>query len=245
MYGGGLGYTDDEASPPEYVKHPFMVMEYMTNKSLAHLLFAEKSKLSLDQIMKMSHGVLSALMYLHAHKPSIVHRDLKPENILLDEHMVPKLIDFGLAKVKLESMRVSTAIRGSVEWMAPEQLAGDCTSKIDLYSFGLCLYAMATNERPFDPTMNPFQMTTALREGLVRYTLPAEFPEGLGRFLSLCLARSPHDRPTAHQALQQLMKLAKQLSIRLTDDDDEEVLELPESKVALTACLAIITRCFA
>lgn len=50
VYGGGLGYMDDESSPPEFVDHPFMVMEFMTNKSLAHLVFAERATLTLQQV---------------------------------------------------------------------------------------------------------------------------------------------------------------------------------------------------
>ncbi|KAG8054598.1 hypothetical protein GUJ93_ZPchr0001g30227 [Zizania palustris] len=79
-----------------------------------------------------------------------VHCDIKPENILLDDSFVPKVADFGLAKLIAgrELSRVLTTARGTVGYIAPEWIAGTAiTAKVDVFSYGMTLFEIVSGRR--------------------------------------------------------------------------------------------------
>jgi hypothetical protein len=90
----------------------------------------------------------------YAHSRSIVHRDLKPANILLTSDGVPKIADFGLAKILSEDQGVmhTGAILGTPSYVAPEQGAGkgrEIGPTSDVYALGAILYELLTGRPPF------------------------------------------------------------------------------------------------
>src|SRR5438552_779310 len=87
-------------------------------------------------------------------------RDMKPENIMLTPQDVGfdlvRVIDFGIARVeesKLAPVTIVTSTKGSIFYIAPEQLAGNIaqTPAVDIYSFAIVVYEMLTGKRPFEP----------------------------------------------------------------------------------------------
>lgn len=98
----------------------------------------------------------------HAHRNLIVHRDLKSGNILVTAEGVPKLLDFGIAKLLLPSAAdgthegstvVPTLVALTPEYASPEQLRGErVTTATDVYSLGVLLYELLAGQRPF-PTV--------------------------------------------------------------------------------------------
>jgi len=133
-----FGYCDEG-------EHRLLVYEYMTNGSLASLLFGI-TRPDWNQRVQIAFGIARGLMYLHEEcSTQIIHCDIKPQNILLDEFYTPRISDFGLAKLLVaEQTRVArTNIRGTVGYFAPEWFSrASITVKVDVYSFGVLLLEM-------------------------------------------------------------------------------------------------------
>jgi serine/threonine-protein kinase len=138
---------------------PFLVMELLEGETLRQRLTSE-GPLSASDALHVLRGVCLALSAAHAH--GLVHRDLKPENIFLQRHesgIVPKVLDFGLAKAfdtgaGLERATASGSsaglLIGTLEYMAPEQVAGDAvTPSWDLWALTVIAYEILTGSHPF------------------------------------------------------------------------------------------------
>ncbi|XP_027072135.1 rust resistance kinase Lr10-like [Coffea arabica] len=103
-----------------------LVYDYMPNGSLDKLIFSNSQNghpLSWKQTCEIAKGVARGIEYLHQGcNMQILHFDIKPHNILLDENFVPKVADFGLAKLYSMQKSVSslTVVRGTLGYMAPE-----------------------------------------------------------------------------------------------------------------------------
>ncbi|MFN7843832.1 MAG: serine/threonine-protein kinase [Pirellula sp.] len=107
-----------------------------------------------------------------AHERGIIHRDIKPANILLTSEGVPKLTDFGLAKVELgdSEMTMAGAILGTLDFMPPEQRrdATQTDARSDLWSLAATLYQMVTGESPrvIDLDSAPTELRSPLARAL-------------------------------------------------------------------------------
>jgi serine/threonine protein kinase/tetratricopeptide (TPR) repeat protein len=107
----------------------------------------------LQEILLIVQRLCAPLAYVHGR--GIVHRDLKPENVLLRRDGTPVLIDFGVAgqfpaALARETLEPSSAIAGTVAYMAPEQFRrGAVDARADLFSLGCMLYELICGRRPF------------------------------------------------------------------------------------------------
>ncbi|KAK9156066.1 hypothetical protein Sjap_003546 [Stephania japonica] len=130
-----------------------LVYDYMENRSLnSHLFRNDESKVPLDWKTRYNIvlGTARGLAYLHEEcRYRIIHCDIKPENILLDADFVPKVADFGLAKLLgREFSRVLTTMRGTRGYLAPEWISGVAvTAKADVYSYGMMLFEIISGRR--------------------------------------------------------------------------------------------------
>lgn len=130
---------------------PFLVMEYIEGDPI--LEYVRKEGLGLEARLRLFISLCKGVSY--AHRNLVVHRDIKPSNILVDTNGVPKLLDFGLAKVVDETMslgdRTQTAVPAMTPaYASPEQLRGETvTTATDVYSLGTVLYELLTGKRPY------------------------------------------------------------------------------------------------
>lgn len=129
---------------------PYFAMEFVDGKPL--LNFAESLWPSIKDRLVLFLKICSAVAY--SHKNLIIHRDLKPQNILVTSDGEPKLLDFGLAKVLVDSDKEQTATQFRAftpAYASPEQILGRRVSTAsDIYSLGLILFELLTGKRPFN-----------------------------------------------------------------------------------------------
>ncbi|XP_052729226.1 cysteine-rich receptor-like protein kinase 44 [Vigna angularis] len=130
-----------------------LIYEYVPNKSLDYFLFdSQLSKLlSWTKRYDIIIGIARGIFYLHElSRLKVIHRDLKPSNVLLDENMIPKISDFGLARiVEINQDQVSTnKIVGTFGYMSPEYVMfGKFSEKSDIFSFGVMVLEIVTGEK--------------------------------------------------------------------------------------------------
>ena len=132
---------------------PYFVMEYIPGRHV--LEDCDARSLTTRQRLVIFQQICSAVSY--AHRNLVVHRDLKPANILVTPGCVPKLLDFGLARVLQADIsdrlaeQTDTALRFlTPEYASPEQVRGErITTASDIYSLGVVLYELLTGHRPY------------------------------------------------------------------------------------------------
>ncbi|MBA0748141.1 hypothetical protein Gogos_004990 [Gossypium gossypioides] len=134
-------------------KERILVYEFVPNKSLDHFIFDPEKQRQLDwpQRYKIIKGIARGLLYLHSDsRLKIIHRDLKASNILLDEDIIPKISDFGMAKIVGEnkSLQHTKRIAGTYGYMSPEYAVhGRFSEKSDVFSFGILILEIVCGKR--------------------------------------------------------------------------------------------------
>ena len=148
---------------------PYLAMDYVDGEPLNR--YCDERLLTVYERIRLFLQACSAVEY--AHGKLVVHRDLKPGNILVTKAGVPKLLDFGTAKLLLTSEAESTTTRfGAMtpRYASPEQLRGEPVStSMDVYSLGVMLHELLAGAWPFGDPNSPL----AWMERVVRDIEPA------------------------------------------------------------------------
>ena len=195
---------------------PAIVMEKMMI-SLHEVLDpkTEQAKTYLPMFLKHSilHNVASGLSFLHNQFLPIIHRDLSAKNVLLNEGMVAKIADLGMARI-LPNLKAATMTKapGASIYMPPEALDDESRydATIDIFSIGvLAIFTLSESfPNPLGATYTDEERKTVARTELERrsrymqqiYTqLQDDHP--LVRMIQQCLMNHPQDRPTIYEVL--------------------------------------------
>ncbi|HAA56465.1 MAG TPA: hypothetical protein DCE42_16995 [Myxococcales bacterium] len=183
----------------------FMIMEYLEGRSLGRAI-RNGEHFSPERLAFLFTGICDALAL--AHSQGVIHRDLKPDNIFLnrqaDGQEIPKVLDFGIAKVIQEDesrrLTMSQMALGTPHYMSPEQASGDWRKvdhRTDIYALGVIIYKAITGQTPIPK--GPFQQVLAMQlaNQLTPITkhCPALQGTTLSQLLHASLSFHPEGRP--------------------------------------------------
>ncbi|QCO96413.1 Stk1 family PASTA domain-containing Ser/Thr kinase [Arthrobacter sp. 24S4-2] len=206
--------TGDHAvpgGPEDTVRVPYIVMEFVSGKTLRDLIRAKE--VTIDHAIDFILGVLSALEY--SHRAGIVHRDIKPANVMVCEDSVTiKVMDFGIARAMADSSATMTqtqAVVGTAQYLSPEQARGETVdARSDLYSAACLLYEMLTGRPPFvgdSPVSVAYQHVREIAEPAG--SLNPDVSEALDSVLSKALQKNRADRFQDAAAFQRALRAAR------------------------------------
>lgn len=180
---------------------PYLVMEYVEGEPIDS--YCDRRRLDLPARLALIRTVCAAVHY--AHQNLIVHRDLKPNNILITTDGVPKLLDFGIAKLLDARQSLHTLAVTHMDYRvmtpahaSPEQVRGDTiTTASDIYVLGVLMYELLTGRRPFQllgSRIHELEKIICEQEPLAPSAMVAktlqEFP-GLANDIAACRSTTP------------------------------------------------------
>ena len=194
---------------------PYIVTEYLSGCTLAHLLQATR-RLPEKDALKIASRMCDALQYMHDH--GIIHRDLKPQNVMICRDRTIRIMDFGIARDD-HSRRITrvgnTPAMGTPDYMAPEQVKGKRADKrTDIYNLGALLYEMLTGAVPF-PDENPWAALNARVTGdpaAPRKVNPDLSPQA-EEIVLRALQRNPADRYPSAAAMKAELETVEQVRV--------------------------------
>ena len=184
---------------------PFYVMEFLQGENLDDILL---QPLSIPRFLKLARQICLGLESAHQgitfknQLCPIVHRDIKPSNIfvLQDPSLgeLVKVLDFGIAKLIQSSGAQTHSFMGTLAYCSPEQMEGkELDNRSDIYSLGVVMYEMLTNDLPLIPETSSFGGWYRAHHQVEPkgFDSNLNLPEKLETLIFECLAKLPQERP--------------------------------------------------
>jgi serine/threonine protein kinase len=181
-----------------------VVLEYCSNGSAD--LIERRVDLSKSQKLDILLGVAKGMNFLH-HK-NILHRDLAARNVLLDEHLVPKICDFGMSRETVSDRHKTMSMVGPLKWMSPESIRNrESSKKTDVYSFGITAWEIWNNSEPY-PEMSPIEAAIeVVKNKNFRPSLEEMKCKKLQELLKKVWDFDPDVRPNFEQIIKELQEI--------------------------------------
>ncbi len=171
----------------------WIVIELVEGGELAAIL-KERGCLSVPETAVLGAQLAEAMAY--AHSRGVIHRDFKPSNVLLTKEGLPKITDFGLAKLTTADQRTQIGtILGSPAYMSPEQASGAIAdSRSDIYAMGIVLYRMLSGKVPFEGDIAGVIAQHINKEPVPLRQIVADIPAKLEELVMSMLIKDPSKR---------------------------------------------------
>jgi TolB-like protein len=187
----------------------YLVLEYVDGQPLT-------GPLPIKDVVRLATQLASALE--EAHGRGILHCDLKPANILVTATGMPKLLDFGIAKMMIANdvdvtQTAEGTIVGTAAYLAPEQAQGKpLDERSDIFSFGAVLYEMVSGKRAFAGDSVVDVLTAVMRDE----PPPMQAPPEISRVALRCLRKTPADRFQTMAEVRAALEAAAQARVEAT-----------------------------
>lgn len=200
-----------------------LIYEFMSNGSLANLLYNEKERvLNWEERLQIALDISHGIEYLHEGAvPPVIHRDLKSANILLDRTMRAKVADFGLSKEEVFDGR-NSGLKGTYGYIDPTYIStNQFTMKSDIYSFGVIIFELITAIHPDQNLMEYINLASMSADGvdeildkrLVGECKPNEVQQ-LANIGHRCLHKLQRKRPLIREVSQAILKIKQRRLIK-------------------------------
>lgn len=220
---------------------PFLAMEFVEGRTLDEYL--RTSRASIRARVELVAGVTDAVS--HAHQRGVLHRDLKPGNIMVGSDGLPKVLDFGIARLLKDSASENPAtpaaagilasaqtargeVLGTLAYMAPEQFEGDSERidvRADVYALGVVMYELLVGKLPISVegmSIPAAAQAVGVQEPVQLGVIDASLRGDLENIAAKCLQKDPADR---YQSASQLLEdLRRHLQ-------DEPILARPSTRI--------------
>jgi serine/threonine-protein kinase len=189
-------YDTGEDDGPDGVTQPYIVMEFVSGRTLRDILKTE-GRLPARRVMEIGADISAALDF--SHRNGIVHRDIKPANVMITQTGAVKVMDFGIARAVADNSATVTQtanVIGTAQYLSPEQARGESVdARSDVYSTGCLLYELATGSPPFQ---GDSPVAIAYQHVRENPTPPSsrntEVPPALDSVIMKSLAKNPLNR---------------------------------------------------
>lgn len=210
----------------------FIVMEYLQGETVSFVLGAlgdQGNTMPTRLVCRIGSCIAAGLHHAHtATSPlgepqPIVHRDVTPSNIIVCYNGVPKILDFGVAKVAPQFHETATGtIKGKAPYLAPEQVQEKAVdARTDVFQMGIVLHEMLTGKRLFQGETVHEVMSAVMRAPIpAPSTLNFEVPPLVDQIVLQCLERDPEQRPASADVVRrQLDEAMRELGGTVSDSD--------------------------
>ena len=197
----------------EHEGQPYIVMEFISGVTLAEQIrrgLPRPLPATLDTIRGLSAGLA------YAHARGIVHRDVKPANVMIDDEGVPKILDFGIARVGDSGLTQFGMLMGTPNYMSPEQVDGRTADRrSDIFAVGLVFYELLSGRKAFSS-----ETASGVMKQIV-WDAPSpleEFCPGLdGGVVSIVARAIQKDPSRRYQTLEELIADLDKVASRIRD----------------------------
>uniref|UniRef100_A0A453AKX1 Protein kinase domain-containing protein n=1 Tax=Aegilops tauschii subsp. strangulata TaxID=200361 RepID=A0A453AKX1_AEGTS len=188
------------------IRNWLLCFEYVPSGSLDKYITDASHGLGWKERYQIIKGICEGLCHLHEKR--ILHLDLKPANILIDDHMVPKIADFGLSRCldKEQTRAITSNLCGSLGYLAPEFYSGHVSFASDIYSLGVIIVEILTGQKGYSEDDNVIDSWMIQLETSDQADTLLEQVKVCTKIGIECMDPNPKKRPAARHILDMIDK---------------------------------------
>ncbi len=202
----------------QYRDTPYLVFEYVEGELLSNLIRAQR--MALSRVLQIFQGLLEGMA--EAHSAGVVHRDLKPANIIINRNQVPKIMDFGIARLLAEQNGPDEQLIGTPRYLAPEYIQyAEAGPQADVFALGLILDEMLTGMPVFSGSQHEVINAILKLDPVVPSQFNRDVDEKLDRFVLKALDKDPTLRHSNASEMRQAFNTLRNPGARVPKLQDD------------------------